>query len=418
MRTADTLRWGTKGIKQRRLRAALTILGIMIGTAAIIALTSQTQGIQVSIVGQIDKLGSNAITIRPTSSSVIFTQEDVDTISQIPGVSDVVPIRQSVVRLYGSGGARAFTVIGLDPDQFDKIIPGAEFSEGRSFAPESFSEILIGSNVKDPQDMTTPFLNVGQSVSVEIGSLSPVRKEVQVVGSLGSYGFSLISVDDSIFMTSGGIAALTGKSSYSAIYIKTTGTNADTQVTAYLKAIYGTTVSILSVSQITQIVSTITGLLTILLGAIAGISLFVAGVGIANIMFVSVVERTKEIGVLKALGFKGRDILSLFLSEAAVLGIVGGALGIVSGVAMSFAVPYLLTGSMGSSSLSQSGTGGFGGASSTSGQFGSSFSYTPVFSPELIGLVFLFAVGLSIIAGLYPARRASKMDPVVALRHE
>jgi putative ABC transport system permease protein len=418
MRTADTLRWGTKGIKQRKLRAALTILGIMIGTAAIIALTSQTQGIQVSIVGQIDKLGSNAITIRPTSSSVIFTQEDVDTISQIPGVSDVVPIRQSVVRLYGSGGARAFTVIGLDPDQFDKIIPGAEFSEGRSFAPESFSEILIGSNVKDPQDMTTPFLNVGQSVSVEIGSLSPVRKEVQVVGSLGSYGFSLISVDDSIFMTSGGIAALTGKSSYSAIYIKTTGTNADTQVTAYLKAIYGTTVSILSVSQITQIVSTITGLLTILLGAIAGISLFVAGVGIANIMFVSVVERTKEIGVLKALGFKGRDILSLFLSEAAVLGIVGGALGIVSGVAISFAVPYLLTGSMGSSSLSQSGTGGFGGTSSTSGQFGSSFSYTPVFSPELIGLVFLFAVGLSIIAGLYPARRASKMDPVVALRHE
>jgi len=211
---------------------------------------------------------------------------------------------------------------------------------------------------------------------------------------------------------------LTGKSSYSAIYIKTTGTNADTQVTAYLKAIYGTTVSILSVSQITQIVSTITGLLTILLGAIAGISLFVAGVGIANIMFVSVVERTKEIGVLKALGFKGRDILSLFLSEAAVLGIVGGALGIVSGVAISFAVPYLLTGSMGSSSLSQSGTGGFGGTSSTSGQFGSSFSYTPVFSPELIGLVFLFAVGLSIIAGLYPARRASKMDPVVALRHE
>src|SRR5512137_54598 len=129
MRIADTLRWGTKGIKQRKLRAALTILGIMIGTAAIIALTSQTQGIQVSIVGQIDKLGSNAITIRPASSSVIFTQEDVDTISQIPGVSDVVPIRQSVVRLYGSGGAKTFTVIGLDPDQFDKIIPGAEFSE-------------------------------------------------------------------------------------------------------------------------------------------------------------------------------------------------------------------------------------------------------------------------------------------------
>jgi putative ABC transport system permease protein len=412
MRTTDTLRWGTKGIKQRKLRAALTILGIMIGTAAIIALTSQTQGIQVSIIGEIDKLGSNSITIRPASSSVIFTQSDVNTISQIPGVSEVIPLRQAAVRAYGSGGARTLSIIGLDPDQFDKIIPDAKFSEGRAYAPESYSEIIIGSNVKNPQDMTTPFLNVGQSVSIGYGS---ALRETQVVGSMASYGFSMISVDDSIFMTSAGIVALTGKSSYSAIYIKTTGPNADTTVTQYLKAIYGTTVSIISVSQITQIVSTITGLLTVLFGAIAGISLFVAGVGIANIMFVSVVERTKEIGVLKALGFKSRHILSLFLSEAAVLGIVGGALGVVAGVAMSYVVPYLFTGSMGGSSFDQS---GFGGTSSSNGQFGTSFSYTPVFSPELIVLVFLFAVGLSVIAGLYPARRASKMDPVVALRHE
>ncbi len=413
MRASDTIRWGTKGLKQRKLRAALTVLGIMIGTAAIIALTSQTQGIQVSIIGEIDKLGSNSITVRPASTSVIFTQADVDTISQIPGVSEVMPMMQSAVRVYGSGGVRSFTVIGLSPEEFDKLVPDAVYSEGRIYTEDSYSEVLVGANVENPQDMTTPFLVVGQSVSLEYGSAG-VSREVQVVGALEPYGFSMISVDDSIFMTTGGLSALTGRSSYSAIYIKTTGAGAEDTVTAYLKAYYGTTVSTLSVSQITQIVSTITGLLTVFLGAIAAISLFVAGVGIANIMFVSVVERTKEIGVLKALGFKGRHILSLFLSEAALLGIIGGILGILSGVAISYIVPYLFSGSIGSSSF----TGLQPGGSAATRQIAGSFSYSPVFSPEIIALVFLFAVGLSVMAGFYPARRASKMNPVDALRHE
>jgi len=413
MRASDTIRWGTKGLKQRKLRAALTVLGIMIGTAAIIALTSQTQGIQVSIIGEIDKLGSNSITVRPASTSVIFTQADVDTISQIPGVSEVMPMMQSAVRVYGSGGVRSFTVIGLSPEEFDKLVPDAVYSEGRIYTEDSYSEVLVGANVENLQDMTTPFLVVGQSVSLEYGSAG-VSREVQVVGALEPYGFSMISVDDSIFMTTGGLSALTGRSSYSAIYIKTTGAGAEDTVTAYLKAYYGTTVSTLSVSQITQIVSTITGLLTVFLGAIAAISLFVAGVGIANIMFVSVVERTKEIGVLKALGFKGRHILSLFLSEAALLGIIGGILGILSGVAISYIVTYLFSGSIGSSSF----TGLQPGGSAATKQIASSFSDSPVFSPEIIALVFLFAVGLSVMAGFYPARRASKMNPVDALRHE
>jgi len=162
MRASDTIRWGTKGLKQRKLRAALTVLGIMIGTAAIIALTSQTQGIQVSIIGEIDKLGSNSITVRPASTSVIFTQADVDTISQIPGVSEVMPMMQSAVRVYGSGGVRSFTVIGLSPEEFDKLVPDAVYSEGRIYTEDSYSEVLVGANVENLHDMTTPFLVVGQ----------------------------------------------------------------------------------------------------------------------------------------------------------------------------------------------------------------------------------------------------------------
>jgi ABC-type antimicrobial peptide transport system permease subunit len=184
-------------------------------------------------------------------------------------------------------------------------------------------------------------------------------------------------------------------------------------VISNIKAYYGTNVNIISLKAITQIVSSITGLLGVLLGAIAGISLFVAAIGIANIMFVSVVERTREIGILKALGFKSRNVLAIFLSEAAMLGMIGGILGILLGSGLSYLIPVLISSGFGSFSSTGGGgiSGGFGGSS----EFGS-FSYSPVISPEIVLLVFLFAIGVSLAAGYYPARRASKMDPVVALR--
>ncbi|MBC7121273.1 MAG: ABC transporter permease [Candidatus Methanosuratus sp.] len=406
MKSSDILRWGLRGISQRKLRAALTILGIVVGTAAVIALVSQTEGIQSSIIDQVNKLGPNTISIMPASSAVVLTQTDVNKMLQMPGVEHVVPVVTSPVRVYGGGTSKLFTLVGVDSADFDMLISDAECAEGRMYQPLSYSEVTVGSSVRQPQDLTSPMVTVGQPATIEVGLLAnPVRKTVQVVGVLEPYGIAtFVSVDDSLFMSLKGAMALTGSSSYGAIFIKTTDVDSVDYVVESLKAIYGTRLNILTVKQITQIVSIITGQLTILLGAIAAISLFVAGLGIMNIMFVSVIERTREIGVLKALGFTNNDVLLIFLSEATVMGIIGGALGILVGSGVSYIVPIILS----------------AGISSTAESFGvaQSFLYTPIIRPDVAALVLLFAVAVALLAGFYPARRASKMDPVVALRHD
>ncbi|MEN3053016.1 MAG: ABC transporter permease [Candidatus Methanosuratincola petrocarbonis] len=405
MKSSDILRWGLRGIKQRKLRAALTILGIMVGTAAVIALVSQTEGIQSSIIDQVNKLGPNTISIRPASGAVVLTQTDVNKILQIPGVEYVVPVVTAPVRVYGGGTSRLFTLVGVDSAEFEILISDVKYAEGRLYQSLSYSEVTVGSSVRQPQDLTYPMVAVGQSATVEIGLVNPVRKTIQVVGVLEPYGTSaLVSVDDSLFMSLKGAMALTGRSSYNALFVKTVDVDSVDYVVENLKAIYGTRLNILTVKQITQIVSTITGQLTVLLGAIAAISLFVAGLGIMNIMFVSVIERTREIGVLKALGFTNSDVLLIFLSEATVMGVIGGVLGILVGSGISYVIPIILS----------------AGISRTAGSFGSaqSFSYTPIIRPDIAALVLLFAIAVALLAGFYPARRASKMDPVVALRHD
>lgn len=405
MRSSDILRWGLRGIRQRRLRAALTILGIMIGTAAVIALVSQTEGIQSSILEQVNKLGPNTISIRPASGAVVLTQTDVNKMLQIPGVEYVVPVVTAPVRLYGGGTSKLFTLVGVDSAEFEILISGATYEEGRLFQPLSYSEVTVGSSVKQPQDLSYPMVVVGQSATVEIGLVDPVKKTVQVVGALDPYGTAtLVSVDDSLFMSLKGAMALLGRSSYSALFIKTTDVDSVDYVVENIKAIYGTRLTILTVKQITQIVSTITGQLTVLLGAIAAISLFVAGLGIMNIMFVSVIERTREIGVLKALGFTNNNVLMIFLSEAAIMGVVGGILGLLVGTGISYLIPVALSAGM----------------SRTASSFGSAtaFSYTPIVRADVAVFVLLFAVAVALLAGFYPARRGSRMDPVVALRHD
>ncbi|HRU81691.1 MAG TPA: ABC transporter permease, partial [Candidatus Methanomethylicus sp.] len=118
MKASDTLGWGIRGIRQRKLRAVLTILGIMIGVASVVALVSQTQGIQYSIIDQVNKLGPTSININTRSTSIILTQSDVDRISQMPGVDYVIPIVTSTIRVYGTGPAKTFTLIGVDPAQW------------------------------------------------------------------------------------------------------------------------------------------------------------------------------------------------------------------------------------------------------------------------------------------------------------
>jgi len=410
MRFTDALSWGLRGMRQRRTRTALTVIGIMIGTAAVIALVALTQGISASINGEFTKLGPTTLVVTPSASTTL-TQTDVNKISQLPNVAVAVPLIEAHVQIFGNQGHRPFTLLGVDPSQFGELLPGYQFAQGSLFQTISYDEIVAGAYVYQPQDLTSPFLGVGQSVTVAFSSQS--TKLMVVTGVLQQYGATpFVSVDDSIFMPIQGLSSILGSNSYSIILVKATDTSTVSSVQANLKAVYGNGISITTVQEITQVVSTITGFFTVLLGGIAFISLLVAGIGIANIMFVSVIERTREIGALKALGFKSRDVLSIFLSEAALQGIIGGVLGVSFGVGLAYLLSDLLTAN---GLFSGRGTGGGGGIFSTGT---GSLSFSPSISPEIILLVFSFAIAVSLIAGLYPSWRAAKMDPVVALRHE
>ncbi|HRU81425.1 MAG TPA: FtsX-like permease family protein, partial [Candidatus Methanomethylicus sp.] len=294
---------------------------------------------------------------------------------------------------------------------WELLIEDTSLEEGHMFQAMSYSEAVIGYGVHYPQDLSVAYLNVGQSVTAEVGLVNPVRKQLQIVGALDAYGAtSAVSVDDTIFMPLKGAMSILGTTSYTQLIVKATDVDSVDSVVNTIRASYGRQLSIITVKQITQIVSTITDQLTLLLGAIAAISLLVAGLGIMNIMFVSVIERTREIGVLKALGFKGKNVMRIFLSEAAIMGVIGGILGVAAGTAMSYLIPIVISRVLNSNANNSFGMSG--GSFGTSG----SFSYTPIISPEIIALVMVFALGVSILAGYYPARRASKMDPVVALR--
>ena len=169
-----------------------------------------------------------------------------------------------------------------------------------------------------------------------------------VVGLLDKYSATpFVPADSSVFLPLDAAMRLLNRHSFSLLLVKVTDVNQVNTISGLLSTIYGNSASITTVQQITQTVSSVIRQFSILLGSIAAISLTVAGLGITNILLVSVFERTREIGILKAIGFKDRDVLSLFLSEAAIVGIAGGIIGIVAGWGISNLLPIVFTGLLG-----------------------------------------------------------------------
>jgi ABC-type antimicrobial peptide transport system permease subunit len=228
-----------------------------------------------------------------------------------------------------------------------------------------------------------------------------------VKGIIAPYGSALFAnVDNNVFVSLQAAQILLKTPYYSSIYIAVDSTDNVGAVQSAIQNIYGTQINIINAGSIASSISAVTTQITIFLGSIGSVVLFVAAIGIANTMYVAVMERTREIGILKALGFKGAQIMSMFLTEAAITGVVGGILGTGLGFILAYA--------MGGSLSFGGGRGGFGGG----GPGSSTPSSPPIFSIQLIIFSLIFPVGMSILAGLYPAWRASKMNIVTALKYE
>jgi len=392
----ESLRLAFSSLRANPLRAVLTILGIVIGVAAVVALTSIGGGSTRAVVNRFNTFGTDTITVqtsRFSSNATPLSASDLAAINATPGVKTTVYTVDTNATVTAGSSSAMETVTGTFPQI--KPIDHLTIAAGTFFSQFDVAHDLpvavLGSTVASDLGIT-PLRAVGQTVNI-----GGVR--FQVIGVLASQGgISFGSVDSSVLAP---LSSIEGRlvafhPDISGIRVRSTPAAVNSfsaAVESTLRTQHGLTSSaqddfqIINASSIASAVSSSTKTLTRLMAAIAAISLIVGGIGVANVMLVTVRERTREIGVRRAVGATRRDIVTQFLVDAVVISLIGGVIGLAVG---------------------------FGGAFAG----GSALSVTPVFSWTAVILAIVVAVVVGVLAGIGPAVQASSVEPTTALRYE
>jgi len=399
-----------KNIGRRKLRSFLTILGIIIGSAAFIAIFNLGKATEEVISQNLERsIGSDVIMIFPIrfgrnlagSPNIVtyFTEDEVNKIKKVVGVQNIYGYYTTTLNVKFKNEEYRLSVYGIyGVDDWAKSeVDRTGIYEGRSL--KNSGEVILG--YRAAQRFFKKEIKVGDKIQIE-------NKTFKVVGILNEVGGILSSMDDGIFISLDDLKEIVDtKNRIQQIAVRI-DKNYDIDYVA--NKIYQQllktrnekegkeTFSVITPSYFRRIVSQTLSTLSIFLLAIASISLLVGTIGISNTMFTSVLERTKEIGILKAIGAKNRDILLIFLLEAAMIGVIGSVIGAIFGLTLSIFFQFV--------SLLIVPNRGF------SGFFNIMIDYQSIFIAILIG----FAAGS--IAGYFPARRAAKLEAVEALRYE
>jgi len=424
MKALDIFSYSISSIKLRKLRAGLTTLGVVIGIAAIVALLSLSQGFQSSIAAQVQKgfatntvivstmgLGSNqGGPSQATGSDLKLFVNDTQTIDQIGNVTMSVAVIQKSVYLEVGNKTLAVSIAGVDFDKYAEIYSSTFAAESGSIPSSPQNEtVVIGKRVNDPWENGTLFSNVNDQAEIIWSTRSEFAlKNESYTGVVAAVlkevgGFSLGGTADStVYIPLLQAQSFFGSDECNAIIVQLESDSEATieSFTEAIKEAFGDQVSVISSTAVLDTVSSLFSTIEIFLTGIAGISLLVAGIGIMNIMIVSLMERTREIGILKALGMKGRTVLLIFLGEAIIIGLMGAAIGIASGWGLANVFSMVGFSGMG---LNPRGTG---------------LTITPTLTPTVFFGAFAFGLLVSVVFALYPAWRASKLRPVEALRYE
>jgi putative ABC transport system permease protein len=423
MRATDVFSYALSAIKLRKLRAGLTTLGVVIGIAAIVALLSLGQGFQNSITQQFEKgFATDTLIVSPrtfgiggAASNPLFLN-DVQNITQIENVTTAMPVILRPCYVNGTGRTYLVQVTGVDFTQYGNTY-NSTFVAGEGTIPYSNppnNTIVIGARIHDPGQNGTILVDLNDNLEVSWTNYTAAKNETYVgdvsavLNEIGGFSFGGPS-DLGIYVPLSQAEGFFRTDQCDLIIVQLTNSdNATiTGVSDAIRSYYGGQVTVTSPSAVLGIISGIFSSVELFLGGIAGISLLVAGIGIMNIMIVSLMERTREIGILKALGMKSRTVLTIFLSEAIIVGVLGGTVGIAVGWGLANIVARSGFLNMGRQV----------GASNQSG-FAGGLTITPVLSPTLLAGALAFGLLVSVVFGLYPAWRASKLKPVEALRYE
>lgn len=415
-------------MRDRKLRTALTILGIVIGPATIVALVAATSGFSNGVTAEFQKLGTTSIYVTSNSRSFDLTALNVPNLEALKGVRAVIPFWLISGTIKQGTQTTSVQVMAVDLSKLSIVLPGLSVGVGSVPPPTDLAGAIIGTTIANPNIAGAQSLGVNQVVSVtfpQFAAQSGSQKSFIIRGVLNPFGASFfINPDQGIFIPLSEGQTLLHTDKYSGVIVVANDVNTVTQVSNEITNLYGQNVNVLAVTSILQTIQTIIGGISTILASIAGISVVVAFIGIMTTMFTTVVERTKEIGVMKAIGYSSKNILSVFLVEALVTGLIGGIIGAFAGAGMSYFVVFFFgsafSGGGGSTSATtetaRRTTGGFGGGGGGGG-FGT-LQITPVVTPELILLAVGLAAIVGAIAGLLPAWRASRLSAVEALRSQ
>ena len=431
MELKDILWLSFTDLKEKKVRTALTIFMVVIGVASIVALVSLTAGISASIQKELSSLGPTSIILTSTRASG-FSAIDTAELASLPNSSVVVPIVTGAASLASGNQNVSVTVVGVTTQGLQALLGGnVSLYQGAVFQDTIAPDTVLGHNVAFPSSAAgKQSFFVGQTATMQLGGRGGSKYTIPISGILQAYGSSIIPIDSAAIVSLPAAEALLHRTSFNEILVKASNTSSVTPLSTLISDIYGSNARVINTQQLAATAASIIGSISLLLIVIAGISLFVASIGIMNIMLMAVLEKTHEIGIMKSIGFKSRDVLTVFLFQALIIGMIGGIIGIFLGAAASYGLAAASSSGSGSSSAPQSsgsatfaggprgGGGGLGSPSSGPGgaASGGGLSFQPVLSMSTIIEAMLVAIIVSALAGIYPAWRASQMQPIDALR--
>ncbi len=402
----NTVLLALRSIRRNLMRSFLTILGIVIGVSAVITMVTLGNGATLSVQTQISGLGSNLLMVRPGQrqgpgggggGSPSFKASDADAIaSQIGGVAAVAPEARTGVTVVANGRNWTTTVTGSTNAWLET--GNWKLASGRAFED---AELQAGSAVCIIGETVRRELFGGKVGETGVGEMLRVKQfSCSVVGVLGSKGQAAMGndQDDTVLVPLQTLQRrVTGSQRINTLLVSMEDGSDSTRLKASMTQLLrerrklaagdDDNFNILDTQQLAEALSGTTQIMTTLLGAVAAVSLLVGGIGIMNIMLVSVTERTREIGLRLAIGALEREVLLQFLIEAVALAAFGGVVGIVIATVASYGLSIVM-------------------------------QLPYVFDPTINILSFVFSAGIGVVFGYFPARRAARLDPIEALRHE
>jgi len=400
----DLLKYSFNNVRSRKLRSWLTAVSILIGIAAITALISFGQGLSEYVNEYAEKAGKDKIIVMPRGAAlgspldtnVVFDDDDVDVIEKVKGIEEATGMYVESVEVEFEDVKKYVFAMGSDFKKHRKLVEetyAIEIDSGENFDGDESSKVVVGYNYMIADKIFPKALKVGDKIKVN-GQKVKIKGFYEEIGNPQD--------DSNVYFTIEGAEKIIGSESYAYIFARAAyGEDMDKLSNSVKKELrdsrnQGAGNEDFFVQTYEQLIETFGSILNTITGVvviIALISVIIAAINIMNTMYTSVLERTKEIGIMKSIGARNNDILFMFIFESGLIGIGGGAIGVVLGILVAK---------------------GAGVAIASAGYA----AFQPAFSISLVVGCLLFSFVIGAIAGVLPARRASKMNPIDALRYE